>query len=212
TRSATSSAGLLAAMSASSLLVSLSCCLPKPATPGCSTRPINSPQGWPATATPNPSTSKKTIPPSSSIGRATIASRDPPSSIPIFRSPDPARLNHPRIPHAPARAAVRKFQISLTSLQMTCRAISFARPCDLQRLSRRATNCVASLSGNGASVLIQLPLFSAGKGRRLSQAVLPAIAALALAGCNSSRNAYIPPPPAKVVVAQPVQKPVTLYF
>ena len=46
------------------LLVSLSCCLPKPATPGSSTRRINSPQGWPATATPNPSTSKKTILPS----------------------------------------------------------------------------------------------------------------------------------------------------
>ena len=40
------------------------------ATPGCSTRPINSPQGWPATATPTPSTSKKTIALSSSIGSA----------------------------------------------------------------------------------------------------------------------------------------------
>ena len=61
-------------------------------------------------------------------------------------------------------------------------------------------------------MLIQLFLFSADKGRRLGQAVLPAIAALALAGCNSSRNAYIPPPPAKVVVAQPLQRQVTLYF
>jgi hypothetical protein len=50
-------------MGASSLLVSWSCSLPKPATLGCSTRPINSPQGWPATATRNPSTSKKMIPP-----------------------------------------------------------------------------------------------------------------------------------------------------
>ena len=47
-------------MGASSRLISLSCSLPKPATPDCSTRPINAPQGWPATATPNPSTSKNT--------------------------------------------------------------------------------------------------------------------------------------------------------
>ncbi len=33
-----------------------------------------------------------------------------------------------------------------------------------------------------------------------------------LAGCNASRNAYVPPPPPKVVVAQPLQKPVTLYI
>jgi membrane fusion protein, multidrug efflux system len=37
-----------------------------------------------------------------------------------------------------------------------------------------------------------------------------AIAAPTLAGCGS-RNTFVPPPPAKVVVAQPVQKPVTLY-
>jgi RND family efflux transporter MFP subunit len=41
--------------------------------------------------------------------------------------------------------------------------------------------------------------------------VLGAIAALALAGC-SSRNTFIPPPPPKVVVAQPLQQPVTLYI
>jgi membrane fusion protein, multidrug efflux system len=33
-----------------------------------------------------------------------------------------------------------------------------------------------------------------------------------LAACNGSRNAYVPPPPPKVVVAQPLQQPVTLYF
>jgi len=33
----------------------------------------------------------------------------------------------------------------------------------------------------------------------------------ALAGCNA-KNAYVPPPPPKVVVAQPLQQPVTLYF
>jgi RND family efflux transporter MFP subunit len=42
-------------------------------------------------------------------------------------------------------------------------------------------------------------------------AVLAAIAALALTGCGS-RNQFVAPPPPKVVVAQPVQKPVTLYI
>jgi membrane fusion protein, multidrug efflux system len=51
---------------------------------------------------------------------------------------------------------------------------------------------------------------SPGKGRRPGLAVVAAIAALALAGCGS-RNTYVPPPPPKVVVAQPVQEPVTLY-
>jgi RND family efflux transporter MFP subunit len=32
------------------------------------------------------------------------------------------------------------------------------------------------------------------------------------AGCNGSKNAYVPPPPPKVAVAQPIQKPVTLYL
>ena len=53
---------------------------------------------------------------------------------------------------------------------------------------------------------------AAGKGRRFGRALLAAIGALALAGCNGSRNAYVPPPPPKVVVAQPVQQPVTLYL
>jgi len=51
---------------------------------------------------------------------------------------------------------------------------------------------------------------SSSKNRRPGLAVLAAIAALALAGCGS-RNTYVPPPPPKVVVAQPVQQPVTLY-
>ena len=51
---------------------------------------------------------------------------------------------------------------------------------------------------------------SPGKSRRHGLAVLAAIAALALAGCGS-KNTYVPPPPPKVVVAQPVQEPVTLY-
>ena len=33
-----------------------------------------------------------------------------------------------------------------------------------------------------------------------------------LAGCNSPKNAYVAPPPPKVVVAQPIQKPVTIYL
>jgi RND family efflux transporter MFP subunit len=33
-----------------------------------------------------------------------------------------------------------------------------------------------------------------------------------LAGCSPSNNAYVAPPPPKVVVAQPLQKPVTLYL
>ena len=48
------------------------------------------------------------------------------------------------------------------------------------------------------------------ESRRPGLAVLAAIAALALAGCGS-RNQFVAPPPAKVVVAQPIQKPVTLY-
>ncbi len=38
------------------------------------------------------------------------------------------------------------------------------------------------------------------------------IAALALAGCNGAKNAYVPPPPPKVAVAQPLLQPVTLYL
>jgi membrane fusion protein, multidrug efflux system len=46
---------------------------------------------------------------------------------------------------------------------------------------------------------------------RIEQAVLAAMATLALAGCGS-RNTFVAPPPAKVVVAQPLQQPVTLYL
>jgi membrane fusion protein, multidrug efflux system len=48
--------------------------------------------------------------------------------------------------------------------------------------------------------------------RRPSRAVFVATCTLMLAACNPSKNAYVPPPPPKVVVAQPVQQPVTLYF
>jgi membrane fusion protein, multidrug efflux system len=38
------------------------------------------------------------------------------------------------------------------------------------------------------------------------------ISSLLAVGCSGTKNAYVPPPPPKVVVAQPVQKPVTLYL
>jgi membrane fusion protein, multidrug efflux system len=38
------------------------------------------------------------------------------------------------------------------------------------------------------------------------------IGAITLAACSGSKNAYVPPPPPKVVVAQPLQRPVTLYL
>jgi len=43
------------------------------------------------------------------------------------------------------------------------------------------------------------------------QAAIAAIGALALAGCNS-KNAYVAPPPPKVQVAQPLERPVTEYL
>ena len=48
------------------------------------------------------------------------------------------------------------------------------------------------------------------KSRRPGLAVLAAIVAFAVAGCGS-KNTFVAPPPSKVVVAQPLQKPVTLY-
>jgi hypothetical protein len=57
-----------------------------------------------------------------------------------------------------------------------------------------------------------VPFYAERKvGSALDCGLLGAFAALVLAGCGS-RNTYIPPPPAKVVVAQPVQEPVTLYL
>jgi membrane fusion protein, multidrug efflux system len=37
-------------------------------------------------------------------------------------------------------------------------------------------------------------------------------AAVAVAGCNGAKNAYVAPPPPKVLVAQPLQQPVTEYL
>jgi len=55
------------------------------------------------------------------------------------------------------------------------------------------------------------PAPSSSKRRRPALAVLAAIAALALTGCGP-KNQFVAPPPAKVVVAQPLQKPVILYI
>ncbi len=60
-------------------------------------------------------------------------------------------------------------------------------------------------------MLMQRLSSSSRKGRRPCLALLAAIAAAALAGCGS-RNTYVQPPPPKVVVAQPLQQPVTLYL
>ena len=57
----------------------------------------------------------------------------------------------------------------------------------------------------------QLPSWSGKKSNSRGLAVLAAIAALSLAGCGS-RNTFVPPPPPKVTVAQPLQQPVTLYM
>ena len=50
---------------------------------------------------------------------------------------------------------------------------------------------------------------AAGLISRVAKAPALAFALLALAACNA-RNAYVPPPPPKVVVARPLQQPVTL--
>ena len=58
---------------------------------------------------------------------------------------------------------------------------------------------------------MQRSAFLSGIGRRPGLTLVAAIAAIALAGCGS-RNTFVPPPPARVVVAQPLQKPVILYI
>lgn len=39
-----------------------------------------------------------------------------------------------------------------------------------------------------------------------------ALAAALLSGCDEQKNQYVPPPPPKVTIAEPVQRPVTLYL
>ena len=59
-------------------------------------------------------------------------------------------------------------------------------------------------------ILIVVPAVRLCRPSRVALAALGCIA-LVLAGCGS-RNAFVAPPPAKVVVAQPLQMPVTLYL
>ncbi len=61
--------------------------------------------------------------------------------------------------------------------------------------------------GSGVSMLEAVNHLGNGVARGL----LLAAGALALAACNA-KNAYVPPPPPEVVVAQPLQEPVTLYI
>jgi multidrug efflux system membrane fusion protein len=61
-------------------------------------------------------------------------------------------------------------------------------------------------------MLTQKLYFSTKVGRRVFQAACVVAATVGLAACNGSHNAYAPPPPPKVAVAQPLQKPVTLYL
>jgi multidrug efflux system membrane fusion protein len=49
-------------------------------------------------------------------------------------------------------------------------------------------------------------------GRRLLRGWAIPACALLLAGCGGAKNAYVPPPPPKVQVAQPLQRPVTEYL
>jgi multidrug efflux system membrane fusion protein len=58
---------------------------------------------------------------------------------------------------------------------------------------------------------MQQSLFASGKSQLPALTIVATIAMLTLAGCGS-KNAYVPPPPPKVVVAQPLQQPVTLYL
>ena len=53
--------------------------------------------------------------------------------------------------------------------------------------------------------------FAAGWVLRAAKALALCAGVLALAACNA-KNAYVPPPPPKVVVAQPLQQPITLYI
>ena len=67
--------------------------------------------------------------------------------------------------------------------------------------------------GESAAVLfLHSPLPAGMAGRRGGCLLLATTAALALAACNGAQNAYVPPPPPKVVVARPIEQPVTLYL
>ena len=48
--------------------------------------------------------------------------------------------------------------------------------------------------------------------RQLKSGAILGLSAIVLAACSGAKNAYVPPPPPKVVVAQPLQEPVTVYL
>ena len=78
---------------------------------------------------------------------------------------------------------------------------------DVESLNRRH-----AAHGDRIAVFSLLQLPSASRvGRGPGFAALVALFAITLADCGS-KNTFVPPPPPKVVVAQPLQKPVTLYL
>jgi membrane fusion protein, multidrug efflux system len=70
---------------------------------------------------------------------------------------------------------------------------------------------VTPLSQIGALMPTKEFRFSAAIRGRVFRVVSIFAAAIAIAACGS-KNAYVPPPPPKVIVAQPLQQPVTSYL
>jgi membrane fusion protein, multidrug efflux system len=73
------------------------------------------------------------------------------------------------------------------------------------------TKCEESAQGSVGGLILQLRRDAAGPRNRGFSAAVALMCSVLLAGCNAS-NVYVPPPPPKVVVAQPLQKPVTTYL
>jgi membrane fusion protein, multidrug efflux system len=71
--------------------------------------------------------------------------------------------------------------------------------------------CEESVQGSTGGLILQLRLDAARPRNRGFFAGIALTCGVLLASCNSS-NVYVPPPPPKVVVAQPLQKPVTTYL
>ena len=71
--------------------------------------------------------------------------------------------------------------------------------------------CKESVQSSAGGRILQLRRDAAGRRSRQAAIAVASLCGVLLAGCNA-KNAYVPPPPPKVVVAQPVQKAVTLYL
>jgi membrane fusion protein, multidrug efflux system len=71
---------------------------------------------------------------------------------------------------------------------------------------------LSRLSGIGALILMRDLRSGTRIGAPAVRVACFGAAAVALAGCNNPRNAYVAPPPPKVLVAQPLQQPVTEYL